>query len=214
MLLNLILKDLRIYKLTIFVKTLLLWFTFSTIFFFRLLPFENYTMHACLTIMFAASFFSFSGKSRKTEMLTCSLPVTRTNVVAARYLTTLCITISGIIIWLCFAYTGDMIFADSLTSIGDIFRLKIILLILFFVALHASVFLPFLFKFDLFGSITAFIMAAIISLTLTVYLFKPDSRQFTYHIGIEDMIFIPFTLLVILHFSFILSTWLYKKRDI
>ncbi|MFC1726594.1 ABC-2 transporter permease [candidate division KSB1 bacterium] len=217
MIARLILKDISAFKITIFVKTLLLWFTFSTLTFFRMSPPNGYIFHACMTIIFASSFYSFVEKYHNTEVLTCSLPVTRFLVVAARYLTTAVIAAAGIIIWLLLAYIGGLLYTNNATSFYDIYNIKILFTVLFTVTVHAAIFLPAVFRFNIIGTITTFAAAFVVSLIAGVNIFQYFGNTFTPFLETDDLLRTSLLIIfmtILLVFSVILSVSLYKKRDL
>ncbi|KPK95774.1 hypothetical protein AMJ80_03690 [bacterium SM23_31] len=217
MIFNLILKDIKAYKNTIFLKIFLLWLFFSAVFFFKLYPWDVYMMHACMTIAFANSIFSFSEKNRNTEIMTCSLPVSRSAIVKARYFTTAVIAFAGIILWFLFAYFADFFYTNAVIDFSQIFNLKVLFIVLFFISIHSGIFLPAVFRFRLFGTIITFVAAIVTAITATALLFRPDKRSFTPYFEAGD--FLPVTVLIIfmvlaIFISMLLSALIYNKRDL
>ncbi len=217
MIYKLILKDIDAYKITIFVKILLLWLTCSTLTLLRFESFEVYTMHAAMTIIFAASVFSFMEKSHDTEILAGSLPVSRLEIVAARYLTSIIIMLSGIIIWLLLAFAGDFIYSESGTGFFYINMSNVLVLILFAVLIHTSIFLPAVFQFSTIGLTIIFGLAFICSILSTVYIFEPRFSLFDQYDVINDILqnITPVIIAVFsLFISFALSVFIYKRKNI
>ena len=217
MIVQLILKDISAFKITIFIKTLLLWFVFSTLTFFRMSPPDGYIFHACMTIIFASSFFSFLEKYHNTEVLSCSLPSTKFTVIAARYLTTGVIAAAGIIIWLLMAYIGGLLYPDNGTGFNDIANPKILFIVLFTVAVHAAIFLPAVFRFNLIGTITAFVAAFIISLSAGVNILQSFKNIFVPIMETENLIrsaFLIIFIIILLILSISLSVRFYRNRDL
>ncbi len=174
-------------------------------------------MHAALTIVFAASFFSLKEKNHQIETLTCSLPVSRNTIVQSRYLTTAVITVSGLLIWFVFSYVAELLYSDPATHFVQIFHFKVVLIILFFVIIHTGIFIPAVFKFNIVGTILLFIIAMIIALVLTLFCFDPFGGSLTTHF-VDDggLLIMSYTILMILFLliSFILSIRLYRRRDL
>ena len=217
MIFNLILKDIKAYKNTIFLKILLLWLFFSAVFFFKLYPWDVYMMHACMTIAFANSIFSFSEKNRNTEIMTCSLPVSRSAIVKARYFTTAVIAFAGIILWFLFAYFADFLYTNATINFRQIFNLKVLFIVLFCISIHSGIFLPAVFRFRLFGTIITFIAAIVTAIAVTVLIFHPDRSSFAPYFEAKDFLLVTISILFMvlaLFISALLSALIYNKRDL
>ena len=217
MIYKLIFKNLKAYNQTIFIRILLLWFFFSAAFFFRFFPWQVYMMHAALTIVFGASVFSLKEKNHHIETLTGSLPVSRTEIVISRYLTTAIISISGLLIWFAFSYIADFVYSNPATHFEQIFGFKPVLIILFFVLIHTGFFIPALFRFNILGTIVSFVIAMVIALCMTLLFFDPFSRSQTFNFASDDrLIMIQYVIILILFLfiSFILSLKLFQSRDL
>lgn len=217
MIFNLILKDIKAYKNTIFLKILLLWLFFSAVLFFKLYPWDVYMMHACMTFAFASSIFSFFEKNRNTEIMTCSLPVTRSAIVTARYFTSAIIAFAGIILWFLFAYFADFFYTNAIVNFRQIFNLKVLFIVLFFISIHSGIFLPAVFRFRLSGTIMTFIAALVTAIAVTVLIFHPDSSSFAPYFEADDFMLVTVLTLIIvvsLFISALLSALIYNKRDL
>jgi len=113
MIFKLILKDIKVYKTTIFFRILFLWLSAGAIIIFKNFSLEAYIGQACITIVFAHSIFLFNEKKRSAEIITCSLPISRSTIVLARYLTSGVITLLGILLWIIIATIADWIYSTS-----------------------------------------------------------------------------------------------------
>ncbi len=204
MIFKLITKDLRVYQETTFLRILILCLFISTIFILRYYSWDAYMMHAAMTIVFAASAFTFREKSHNIELMTCSLPVTRTAIVIARYLTSIIITIAVVIIWLGFAYLGDLLLSNHVTHFNQIFNYKVLSIILFMITIHTIIFLPAVFCFRIAGTIFTFIIAFITAVATTASYFKTYAETFIPHFE-TDQLFQCVVVVTLLFFFTIIS---------
>lgn len=216
MIIKFIIKDFKAYKKLIFggyFAHLLM----GSIFTFRYYPWHVYTMYGYLVIAFISSFYLFSEKKRAAEILTVTLPGTRSTIVMARYLTSIFIAVLGIFLWLINAYISEFIFPNSMTHFHQIAKLKVLLMALLFISIQLSIFLPAVFSFRIFGMISTFIialMAAILSIPL---IFHPYKRSYNPHFEIGDLPLVAFLALFILFTPLIsaaFSMTIYKTRDL
>jgi len=182
---KLIIKDIRAnYKAILFrlVIPMLLGGLFFT---YPYLGWISYFSLACLIIIISGSLYSIWDKNKSVEILTCSLPVSRNNVVNSRYLTSLIITVTGLIIWGLNAYIADLIWVESATQLSDLFNLKILFMALFMISIHFSIFLPAVFQFRRLGMIMIIVFSIVISLALTELFFLPDDGVLNPRLEVE-----------------------------
>jgi hypothetical protein len=215
MLRKLILKDIYAYKDPIFLRIMLLWFLFGVLVIYRYFPWDlsPITMHASMTIAVAATFFSFFDKNRKTEILSSSLPVTRSMIVRARYLTSFLIILVGIVLWLIIVYLAEHIYPNLKKNYSQIFNFKILLMVLFFTVVHITLFLPAVFKFQLLGTIFSFALALVVSVIATRYVFYREKGSFNLYLETTDSYALVIIILATI-ISAIVSIGIYKKRDL
>ena len=177
----------------------------------------SYFSLACLITIISGSVYSIWEKSKSVEILTCSLPVSRNTVVNSRYLASLIIAVSGLIIWGLNAIIADLIWAESATQISDLFNLKILFMSLFMILIHFSIFLPAVFQFRRFGMIMFIVYSIIISLFLTIILFKPDDGMFNPGLEVEKTFLYIVLLLVMIVLPWIslqLSKYIFNRKDL
>jgi hypothetical protein len=213
---KLILKDFKTHQKTL----LLLLFAqmlAGGLFIFRFYPWNVYTMYGFMVICFASSFIYFTEKKRSTEILNCSLPVTRTMIVAARYLFSVVIAGIGMMLWIFNAYIFEQIYPHARTDFAQIYFIKVLVMALFFLSVHLSLFLPAVFRFNLFSSILTFVIALTVAVASIPTLFYPYKRSYNPYFEAGDAGLIAIlTLIIILAplLSAMLSISLYNKKDI
>ena len=217
MILQLIAKDFKAHYATIFLKILLLWLSFGALMMFRLFEWDAYMMHALMAIAFACSVFLMKERNRNTDILTCSLPVTKKMVVIARYTTCGLIALAGIAIWFGIAHAANFFYSTSVTRIEQIINMKVVFMALFFLSLHISFFLPAVFRFRLGGVIIFFSLALIIALFSTAVIFNPGSYSFNNNVIFSKAVSIfglSTILIVAPMFSVMFSIFLYNRTDL
>lgn len=216
MILRLILKDLIAYR-----KTIILYFLgviiIGNIFIFRYYPWHVYMMYGCLALVSISTFYSFIEKNRSTEILTCSLPLTRSSIVKARYLVSAIMTIGGLLIWLGNAYLASLFYMDTRTIFDHVIKMKVLLMALFFISIYTSIILPSIFSFRLMGTVITFIIALITAVTSVSMVFSPYSGSYNPSLESRDLISVSVLFLIMValtSISFGLSLKLYNSKDI
>lgn len=218
MIFKLVYKDLLAYKKLIagiFLAHMLL----AGVFTFRYYPWNIYVMYGYLIISFAGSFIYFSEKKSRVlgETLTCSLPVTRSSIVAAKYLTSAIITVIGIILWFLNAYIFDLIYTNAVTNFYQIAYPKVLFMALFFISIHMSIFLPAVFSFRIFGMVLTYVIALLAAVIPIPLLFYPYKNSYIPYFVAEDFLLITVLIILmvlVLFISVILSVKLYNKREL
>lgn len=186
-------------------------------FIFRFYPWNVYTMYGLMVISFASSFLYFTEKKRNTEIFNCSLPATRTTIVTARYFFSAIIAGTGIIIWIFNAWLFEQIYPNARSNFSQILHLKVLFMALLFLSIQLSLFLPAVFRFNLFGSILAFIASITIAIVSIPTLFYPYKHSYNPNFVAGDMTFV-FVLasgiisVPILSAMFSISS--YKRKDL
>lgn len=217
MMLKLILKDLRAYQKLIFLQILLPMAILNSLFSLKFYPVGGYIIAGCMVIAVASSFFSFSEKNRNTEILTRSLPVTDLSVVIARYFTTAIISMSGMVLYYLSAYIVSFVYDNPKTHLDDLSHLKIVFIVISFLSIHTSIFIPAVFKFRLLGSILTFIIGMVAAILTTVVFFKPYKLSFKPVFEPDDILKVGILTMIIvlaLLISTALSTFFYRKREL
>lgn len=216
MILRLILKDLIAYR-----KTIILYFLgviiIGNIFIFRYYPWHVYMMYGYLALVCISTFYSFIEKNRSAEILTCSLPLTRSSIVKARYLVSAILTIGGLLIWLGNAYLASLFYVDTRTIFDHVTKMKVLLMALFFISIFTSIFLPSIFSFRLMGTVITFIIALITAVMSLSMVFHPYSGSYNPSLESRDIMSVSVLFLIMValtSISFGLSLKLYNSKDI
>jgi hypothetical protein len=215
MILKLILKDIKAYQNLIFLRILVPMAILNSLFSLKFYPVGGYIIAGCMVIVVASSLFSFSEKSRNTEILTRSLPVTNLSVVIARYFTTAIISMSGMVLYYLSAYIVSFIYDNAMTCIDDLNHLKILFVAISFLSIHTSIFIPAVFRLRLLGSILTFIIGMVAAILTTVFFFNPYKLSFKPSFEPDDFLKVGILAIIIvlaLMISTTLSTFFYRKR--
>lgn len=211
---KLILKDIRGYWRFIVLSIFLPGVAWSLLLFLPYYQWSGYVLFCSFAIFAAISYFSFSEKKQHIEILTRSLPVTRTAIVLSRYFLALIITFVGIILYYATAYIGDFIYHHSVTTFSQINHPKILLMSLFFISIISSIFLPGIFGFKMTGMIFNFAIAMIGAMTLTFKIFHPH-RNFYESIFKSDKVIVLICAMTLAWLvSVLLSIIHYKRKEL
>jgi hypothetical protein len=213
---KLILKDLTAYRKNI-ILNFLAFMILGNIFIFRYYPWHVYMMYGYLGLVFISTFFSFTEINKNTEVLTCSLPVSRSRIVIARYLTSAFLMFGGLSLWYLNGYCASFLYRDSETDFNQILYLKVIYIALLFISIQASIFLPALFRFRLVGTVLTFIIALVVAVSSVTLIFRPHSHSFNSYFVEGELIVISvltFIMVVAPAISLAVSLSVYKRKDI
>ena len=216
MILKFIIKDLKAYKKLIiggYFAHLLM----GSVFTFRYYPWHVYTMYGYLVIAFISSFYLFGEKKRAAEILTVTLPGSRSTIVMARYLTSIIIAVLGIFLWLLNAYISEFIYADAMTHFHQIAKPKVLLMALLFISIQISIFLPAVFGFRIFGMVSTFVIALIAAILSIPLIFHPYKRAYNPYFEIGDLALVALLTLFIIFaplISAIFSMAIYQRKDL
>ncbi len=214
MILKLIIKDLKAYSSTIFFRILLPMLIASSIFVIQLYRWDVYLMISCMYICMAGSTFLFAEKKKETEILTCSLPTTRSAIVTARYLFSGLISILAIVLFYANAYVADFLYTDPATHFWQINNFKVLFLVLFFLAIFMSIYLLAVFGFRVMGMAITFAIAIIAAIFLVATMFKPWTKSFAPYLTQGEFIILSLVIIALPFISFILSLQIYNKKDL
>ena len=211
MIIQLILKDLRVFWKSILFLALLCLIVNSAFFLLISESWTNFAAMGISQVSFVTGFYLVSEKIHHGEILCCSLPVTRSGIVRAKYLSSLFIAAAGIIIW--FFITPGLMTGD-LSMSGQFFG-PVSWIFFLYLVLFISIFIPCTLLINkvwvlINGSIfLAFIFLSFLSLALPDYpLAIPNSS------GIISYI-IPITILVFGVFSgsLLLASNMYNQKE-
>jgi ABC-type transport system involved in multi-copper enzyme maturation permease subunit len=214
MITKLILKDIRGYWRFMVFNIFLPGIAWSLLLFLPYYHWSGYMGFCSMAIFAAISYFSFSEKKQHIEILTCSLPVTRTAIVLSRYLLALIITVVGIILYFGTAYVGDLIYPNSVTTFSQINNPKILLMSLFFISIISSIFLPAIFSLKMTGMIFTFAIAMIGAVSLTYKIFHPKQGFYESNFQSSDVIELICAMILALLISVVLSLIICKRKDL
>jgi hypothetical protein len=211
---KLILKDIRGYWRFVVSTIFLPGIAWSLLLFLPYYHWSGYVLFCSMAIFAAISYFSFSEKKQHIEILTCSLPVTRTAMVLSRYFLALIITFVGILLYYATAYIGDLIYPHSVTTFSQINHPKVLLMSLFFISIISSIFLPGIFSLKMTGMVFNFAIAMIGALSLTYKIFHPKQGFHESDFQSFDVIILICAMMLALFFSSVLSLIHYKGKDL
>lgn len=211
---KLILKDIRGYWRFIVLSIFLPGIAWSLLLFLPYYHWSGYVLFCSFAIFAAISYFSFSEKKQHIEILTCSLPVTRTAIVLSRYLLALIITFVGIILYYATAYIGDFIYPHSVTTFSQINNPKILLMSLFFISIISSIFLPGIFSLKIIGMIFNLAIAMFGAMTLTFKIFHPHRNFYESNFQSDKVIVLICAMTLAWIVSVLLSITHYKTKEL
>ena len=215
MILQFIIKDIKAYK-KIILGGLFAHLLMGSVFTFRYYPWHVYAMYGYLVISFVSTFFLFCEKKRSAEILTNSLPGTRSTIVIARYFTSTIIIILGLILWLLNAYISESIYTAALTQFNQIARPKVLFMALLFVSIHLSAFLPAVFGFRVLGMVSTYVIAIIAAILPIPLIFHPY-KNYNPNFEAGDIALISILSLFIIlapSISATLSIIIYKRKNL
>ena len=214
MITKLILKDIRGYWRFVVLTIFLPGIAWSLLLFLPYYHWSGYVLFCSFAIFAAISYFSFSEKKQHIEVLTCSLPVTRTAIVLSRYLLALIITFVGIVLYYATAYIGDFIYPHSVTTFSQINHPKVLLMSLFFISIISSIFLPAIFSLKIIGMIFNFAIAMIGAMTLTFKIFHPHQNFYESNFQNDKVITLICAMMLAWLVSVLLSIIYYKRKEL
>ena len=217
MLRNLILKDLKAYKKYLSLVIFLPGILWTSIVFYNFLPWNNYMMFCNLVIFAAGTYYTFSEKKQNLQTLICSLPVSRRQIVFAKYLTTFVIIVIGIIIFIFTTYFNNQIHGYSAIDFQKLFHLKILYMSFFIFSIFFSIFLPATFYFRMIGMAFTLTAAVIISVNSFDVAFRAYRSNFVPYFTPDDawkIIILTMIMICLPIISLLLSLKIYKiDRD-
>jgi hypothetical protein len=216
MILKFIIKDIKAYKKLIF-GGFFAHLILGSVFTFRYYPWHVYAMYGYLVISFVSSFYLFSEKKRPIEILSNSLPGTRSTIVIARYSASVIIAVFGIILWLLNAYISEFAYSDAMTHFHQIAKPKVLLMALLFISVQLSLFLPAAFSFRVFGMAATYAIALIAAILPIPLIFHPYKRSYNPYFEISDLALVSILVLFIILAPMISATFsitIYQRKDL
>jgi hypothetical protein len=174
-------------------------------------------MYGYLTLAMLSVFISFKENNRYREAMTASLPVRRSDIVKARYLTSAVILSCGLLLWYLNGLVGSMLYTDAATDYGQITQMKVVFMSLLFILIEASIFLPASFKYGFMGSILTFITALATAVASVTMIFRPYSHSYNQYFEIGDCAEISVLSVVMIAapaISYMLSLKIYNSKNV
>ena len=168
-------------------------------------------------ISFGIMVYNYRENTDSIEILTCSLPVRRSEVVWARYLTSMIIVIVGLSLWFINGTIADRIFVQTTTDWSRATHLKVVFIALFYFSVLVSIFLPSVFNFRILGMILTFVVALVTAVTSIPMLFRTYSYSFRSQFEVSEVpkfILLGLVMILIVSISFAVSQGTYKQKDI
>lgn len=215
--LTLLLKDLRAFGKSLLKITALSFIVISLFIFLNEGSWFIYIMMAAGQISFIIGYYLMSEKMHRGELLICSLPVTRTAIMRAKYLAALLIAIGGMALWFLYACLLNSIFTDLPGNFHLFTNPMVIFFILFYFSFFISAFVPIVTSFDKIWLLTnlSILFAAIFIVPFSFYFEISGLVQAKFEA--ENILFFGFlTVIIILlpWLSLIFSTRLFKCREL
>ncbi len=166
----LIAKDLRAYKSSIFGN-----FLFGIVFVFlnvtlNAIGADEFVAYSAVFILTANIALLLGDKKGGVDLLTFSLPVTRTQIVKARYLAGFVICFIGVLVWIAAAALLVNLSENFDFAFRDIFSWKLGFSVLAFFLVQMSICFPAYFKLNMIGTMICFIVSTLIPLLLIITL--------------------------------------------
>lgn len=216
MIVKLTVKDLRAHHQFYLYRILLPWMAIAGCFLFQFYTWNVYVMHASMAVAVASTAFSFS-EVKNTRVLSPSLPVSRRDIVIARYLTSMVIAVLGTCVFFVIANLIGRLFPDGRTSLEQVMHVKAIMQPIFLHAVMISLFLPATFRFNLTGVILAFVFAGVTAIIVTAVLYVDLSHSFRFFLEAYNHFQLLLIFIIILFapiLSAMLSIVVYQKTDL
>ncbi len=217
MIFKLILKDLKANYSSIFLRSFLPALIAGSVFVYRYYPWHVYMMYGYLMLTFASSIYLFTESKPANEVKTLTLPVNRTAIVLAKYVTSILIILVGLSAWIGNAWLAERFFPDARSEFQSIFMIKTIFMAVLFFTIHLSIFLPSVFRCRTVGMVMTFISALFLAILSIAEIFHPYCGSYNPVFEAGDLMQVLFLTLIILVaplISGVLSVTLYKTKEL
>lgn len=214
---KLIWKDFKVIRQVVFLKIIPAAMLAGALFVFRYLPWHAYMMQGFIYISTTLIVHAMTEKSGLNEGFTASLPVSRFDIVSARYLSTLFCILLCLALWYLNGKAASLVFPDATTDFSKAFNLKGIFIAFVFFAAMISLFLPASFAFGKTGLILTFIPALSAAISTVPLLFYPDILSYVHFFLPSDLprvVIIGSSLLLAMLASFWLSVRIYNWKNL
>jgi len=167
----LILKDFRICGSKVFLKLTPLAIMAGTLFIFRYYNWSTYMMYGYLFISTAILILLLVEKKGLSELLICSLPVNRFQIVIARFITVAVLTAILLSLWYLVGVVASLLFPNALSDFSYALNLKSLFISSVYFTVLISILLPAVFGFRTTGVILTFVPALIGAISSVPLLF-------------------------------------------
>lgn len=217
MIFRLILKDFKVCGKRIFLRMLPAAMLLAVIFTYRYYSWHVYMMYGYIWISVAINQFAILEKKGLNEVLTCSLPVTRLEVVISKYLTAGLICIIFLGMWYLNGIIASHIYPNAATNFSYALNVKSVFISFVYFSVLISIFMPAIFSFRTAGVIFTFIPAFICAISSVPMLFRPWEISYLPYFEPSDLagvLLLAAAAVAAISISFYLSTQIYKHKNV
>lgn len=209
-------KDLYAYKAKIF-TFLLLFSAVGCLFHFRFYPWHVYLMGGYLAVSMISAAVFIAERSKNIDHLACSLPVRRTQIIAAKYLLALLLPVIGLTLWYAAANIAQVIYIDARTHLHEIQHIKVLFMALIFFSIYFSILLPAFFGMRIIGLVIMIFVAHVAAILPIPLVFHPYRASYETAITSADipLLIVAAIMVVLLPIvSFSATRRMYDRKDI
>ena len=184
--------------------------------------FDVFVLHGTGIIAFSITSLSAHERLNNKEMLWCSMPVKRKQIVISRYLSSLVIVIVGLIFWFLAAVIFNMIFSNAASDFKQITYVNNFWMPVILIAVFISLLLPVIFRIKSYAAhyisaLVTFITAVTMGIAVQrsfhsdkSYFFDLVSRTGFFSLAVLAVA----AILVLTGLSVLVSIWFYNKRNL
>jgi hypothetical protein len=214
---KLIWKDIKVIGRIFFLRIMPAAMLAGALFVFRYFPWHVYMVQGFIYISTTLIVHAMTEKSGLNEGFTASLPVSRFDIISARYLSTLFCILLGLMLWYLNGKAASLVFPDATIDFSKVFNLKGVFIAFVFFAAIISLFLPASFAFGKTGLILTFIPALSAAISTVPLLFFPYEFSYVHFFLPSDLQMVIITgssSLLALLVSFWLSVRIYNWKNL
>jgi len=214
---KLIWKDIKVIGQAAFLKIMPGGMLMGALLIFRYYPWNVYMVYGFIAISTTLIFHAVTEKNGLNESFTGSLPVSRFDIVSARYLSTLFCILLCLTLWYLNGKAASLVFPDAATDFSKAFNVKGVFIAFVFFAAMISLFLPASFAFGKTGLILTFIPALSAAVSTVPLLFFPYEISYVHFFLPSDLqmvIIIGASSLLAMLASFWLSVRIYNWKNL
>jgi hypothetical protein len=217
MIMTLIMKDFRICGSKVFLRLTPLAIIAGTLFIFRYYNWSTYMMYGYLFITTAILLLLLIEKRGLSELSICCLPVSRLQIVTARFLSVGLMTVLLLAFWYLAGVAASILFPNAPSDFSYALNIKSVFISSVYFAILISILLPAVFGFSTTGVILTFVPAligAIMSVPLLFYPYKISYRPFFEASDYPLYMLIAAVMTLFLLLSFLLSVQIYRNKNL